>query len=287
VETGNNFSKHFIEDEGLDLNLTPYYHLSIQISLDGFYFCILDSASNKVLALQSFAFQNINDWQTVVKTTEENIHKNKFLKKKYKSTTVSLVSNKYSLIPTPLFDASKQKEYLQLNVETEPSLIIRKDDFKSIDAKILYAVPLGVDLMLRRNFPLCKIVHHLTGLIDSLLLNFQNPSKQVFVNAGETAFDIIITEGKKLIFCNTFSKNSQEDFLYYILFVLEQQRINLFESTITLSGSIEKNGEDYELLGKYIRNLKFAESIDNFQYTYKFNDLPMGSYLSLISQFNH
>jgi phosphoribosyl-ATP pyrophosphohydrolase len=284
VETGN---KHHIEDEGLDLNLTLSYHLSIQISLDGFSFCILDSASNKFLLLQSFPLSDINDWQSLIKASEKIISENKIFEKKFKTTTVSLVSNKYTLIPTPLFDATRQKDYLQLNVDTDQSLIIRNDNLKSIDAKIIYGLPLSLDLMIRRNFPLCKMVHHLSGFIDTLLVQYQNSEKQVFVNAGETSFDIIITEGKKMVFCNTFTKNNSADLLYYLLYVLEQQKLSPQEVSVILCGSILKNSDLYQLLSNYIRNITFADKPENHQYSYKFEDLPKGSYLSLLSQLNH
>ena len=41
-------------DETLDINSTENYELSVQVSPDGFPFCLLDTIRNKYVLLRSF-----------------------------------------------------------------------------------------------------------------------------------------------------------------------------------------------------------------------------------------
>ena len=48
-----------------------------------------------------------------------------------------------------------------------------------------------------------------------------------------------------------------EDFIYYILFCLEQLKMNPDTVNLYISGSIEKEEDTYKILYHYIRNITF------------------------------
>ena len=71
-------------DETLDINITRSYHLSIQIDLDGFSFCILDTTRNKYVALKHYSFdQESDNLEGEIKAVFD---KDEFLNQEFKSS---------------------------------------------------------------------------------------------------------------------------------------------------------------------------------------------------------
>jgi hypothetical protein len=285
VETGNNKIQpgHLLIDEAFDSNSSSSQHLSIQLSLDGLSFCI--RTNGKVQLLKSYGFHRIFNWQQISDEVEAILTKEQITGKKYLSVHISIIHQKFSLIPSPLFDPLRQKEYLKINSDFEANDLISNEFIKSIDARNVFAVPLVVEKMLRRNFGACKISHHTSVLLDSLFNLLKNtPEPQLVLNINKGNFDIILIDGNKLLFCNSFKHYADEDVIYYLLFACEQLKLNPENISITISGQIEKNSALYELLNKYLRKISFINRPQNLNYSYKFDELQGHSFYGLLSQ---
>lgn len=274
-----------IIDEALNKDAADTYHLSIQLGLDGFSFCILDVKRNKYLSLASFTFQKVFNYQQLSTTVEELVKENELLKKKYKTISVSLVNNKSTLVPNPLFDQKKLAEYLKFNAEFDTSYNITSEQLKNSDTRNIFAVPKIIEKTIYRLFPRAKILHHSTSLIESLITNYKNTNQKIlFVNVHLSTFEVVLLEGKHLIFYNSFHYESSEDFIYYLLFVCEQLKLNPENLKLILLGEVEKNAAIYAILYKYVRNIVFAERNDTFEYAYRFNEIPGHFYYNLLNQ---
>ncbi|MCJ7446075.1 MAG: DUF3822 family protein [Bacteroidales bacterium] len=103
-------------DETLDINSTDNYELSVQLSPDGFHFCILDAIRNKYILLRS-SEPDDNKYFTPDKINDI-ISKDDFLTRRYKKVNIVLPSPKFTLVPAPLFDPGKKKN-------TSRSIILR------------------------------------------------------------------------------------------------------------------------------------------------------------------
>ena len=111
-------------------------------------------------------------------------------------------------------------------------------------------------------------------------LQFQ---KRIFVNVRNSYLDIIITEERKLLYYNSFNYRSKEDFIYYVIFVLEQLKLNPEEIDLILSGYIDKNSKIFDIIFNYVRNIRFQGLTDSFKYSYIFNDIPSHYYFNLLN----
>ena len=84
--------------------------------------------------------------------------------------------------------------------------------------------------------------------------------KVMFVNVFKNTFDIVVLENKNLILSNSFSYQTKEDFIYYILFVAEQLQLNNEEFKLYFTGEITFESEIYKIVYTYIKNVFFLES---------------------------
>lgn len=272
-------------DEALQKTDSENYKLSIQLSLDGFSFCIFNKAHNKFLSIESNELQNVKNTDDFCIIFEDFFQKHPWLNLSYKPVNILFESTKSTLIPTPLFDAKEEENYTKLNFTFSDDQIIRTDKLVNVDAYKLYTVPKHLIDLLNRLFPGHHLFSHAGILIESLLiLNKNQPArKRCYVNVRNSYLDIIITEGRKLLYYNAFNYKTKEDFIYYLIFVLDQLKLNPEEIELVLSGYIDKNSKLFELVYKYVRNITFPPLTDSFNYSYIFNDIPTHHYFNLLN----
>ena len=95
--------------------------------------------------------------------------------------------------------------------------------------------------------------------------------------------DIVIIEGNQLLFYNAFPYHSKQDFIYFIIFVIEQLNLNPEDIELKFSGKIDKKSTLYDIAWKYIRNIGFQELPASYRYSYVFNDIPAHYYFVLLN----
>lgn len=284
METGNKVIKtHQLVDEAFESISASPQHLSIQLGLNGLSFCVRNNG--KYLLLKNYNFSRIYSWKALADTVEKIILEENLGGKKYQAIDVALVHQKFSLVPSPLFDQHKEKVYLQVNAEIEASETLSNNILKTIDAHNVFTIPLPIEKMLRRNFGSARISHHTSILIEAFMNIYKNiPGPQLLVNLNNGSFDVVLISDNKLRFCNSFVYHSDEDVAYFLLFSCEQLKLNPEKINVAISGELEKENPLFELLQKHIRNLNFIGRTTNFSYSYKFDEIPGHFFFSLLNQ---
>ncbi len=274
-----------IIDESFVKDRSKEYSLYIQVGYDVFSFCVLDLSRNKFIVLNVFSIQKAYNDAVLCEKIEELFSKNDLLQLSYKTVNASFVSLKYTLMPSPLFEKEKAGVYLGFNHTLEASETVLSDYIKNIDTHTVFSIPKTVESLLLKLFPEVKINHFVSPLIESVIARYKNhPKTKVVVHVQPSHFEVIVTEGNKLVFFNTFQHQTSEDFIYYLLFVCEQLHLNPEELDLVIIGEMEKNSALYQILYKYIRNISFGNRNENTEYSYKFDTIPSHFYYSLLSQ---
>jgi len=280
-------------DKEFNKEKTSKYILSIECSLNGFSFSVFDQEQNKFLGLEVYYFQNTklvpqdkskkneNDFHLLYENFDGIFDKSECLKQTFKSTNIVFRTQKSTLIPEKYFDENQKKTFLDFNDNICKNEDVFFDKLNKTQTYNVYALPKNVHEKLINTFPQANIFHNSSVLIESLIEHKKD--KTVFVNVGDLFFDIIITENKNLIFQNSFSYKTKEDFIYYVLFVFQQLKINPETANFILLGEIEKDSSIYKILYKYIRNITFGERNKNFFYSDVFNEIPSHFYHNLLN----
>ena len=269
----------------LDFNNLKENNLSIQISLDGFSFCIYNSYEREVLAFSSFEFQYDESF-----TPEQHLVyiKNLFeqepiLKSKFKSVVVTHYNNLITQVPKPFFDKENLKSYLQYSVKLLENDYVTFDELENSDIVNVYIPFVNINNFLIDIYGSFVYKHSSTQLIESILNNYKNNDKDLmFVNVSNNTYELVVLKNNKFQLYNQFNFNSKEDFIYYILFSAEQLGLNPEEFELKLVGGIEKESELYTICYQYIRNVSFME-VQNFPSLLK-NEISKHSFYTLLSQ---
>jgi hypothetical protein len=271
-------------DETLDINSTENYELAIQVSPDGLTFCLLDSIRNKFVLIRSFGVED-NKYFNADKISELLL-KDDFLTKKYKKVYCVMPSEKFTLVPAPLFDPGKKVEYFTFNHNLEEDKIVSVDKTSDPDAFIVFSVSRSISGLINSIYPGVYPHHHIKLLLDyTSSIRKSINGNYIHVHVERDFFNLIIFNNNMLKFCNSFVYRNISDILYYVLNTFKSLDIKQ-EETVYFSGITEKYDDLSSSFSIYIRNIKFSEPAGNFTFSYVFNDMELHRFINLFNILN-
>ena len=235
--------------------------LSIQFNLDGFSYCIATISSKKDIYFSEYLFNETQKTpEKLLLKIKEIFNIDSHLQHDFSSVLVIHQNNLSTLVPNKYFEKDNLESYLNYNIKTLATDFIAFDDIKTLEAKNIYVPYVNINNYLFQNFGEFDYKHHLTILIEKLINIQKSEEKEMYVNVSNNNFDIVVFQNKKLLFSNSFSFETNEDFIYYILFTAEQLQLNTEEFKLHFIGDIETNSGLYKIVHQYVRNISFLES---------------------------
>ena len=258
-------------------------HLSIQLSLDGFSFCVYNSVQNEIGAFAVYEFEStaatpFNHLELVEQVFEKEL----LLQVKYENVIVIHCNNLVTQVPKPFFNKNNLANYLQNTVKILENDFITFDEMSNSEIVNVYIPYVNINNFLLDKYGTFEYKHSSTILIELILNSFKNAEGDFcFINVSNNSFEIVVLKNKSFELFNSFTFNTKEDFIYYILFTVEQLKLNPEEIKLIFSGEIEKESELYSIAYQYIRNVSFY-NLNNFPAI--LSDVSSHSHLTLLNQ---
>ena len=144
---------------------------------------------------------------------------------------------------------------------------IFKNDFITYDAitnqeiMSVYVPYVNVNNYIFEKFGSFEYKHSSTVIIDKVLQIEKNiKEKSLYVNVEKSNIDVLVISSNSLLFYNKFNYNTKEDFIYFILFTIEQLDLNVQKINSTFFGSISSDDELFSIAHKYIRNVSILSA---------------------------
>jgi len=235
--------------------------LSIQFNLDGFSFSVYNIISKNEVYFREYEFENSQVTpENLLLKIKDVFNTDTQLQKDFSSVLVIHQNNLSVLVPNRYFNKKELASYLNFNIKKLTIDYIAFDHLEGLESKNVYIPYVNINNYLFQNFGEFEYKHHSTVLIEKLLNSTNNIEKTMFVNVSKNSLDIVVLENNQLILFNTFSYNTKEDFIYYILFVAEQLNLNVNEFSLHFTGKVNLEDAIYKITYKYIKNVYFLES---------------------------
>lgn len=280
----NNFA---LFDNSFDSSKTKTYYISIQLSLNGYSFSIIDTIWNKYIGLKHENFSEECHWEKLPGILKKIIANDDNLSKNYAGVALVLITRKSTLIPTDLFDKSNISLYYSYNHRLNGYEELRFNLLKKADAYNVFAVPQGIIETMNNRFSNVTYYQQATPFVENNLLPgsdfVSEKSKSVAINVFRDFFDIQVYRADKLLLFNSFEYSNKNDFVYYVLYIFKQLSLNPGTVRTDLSGLIDEKSLYYKDLKKYIANLSFSVFDNRFYYPDSFEYLPQHSFSNLLN----
>ncbi|MEO1010221.1 MAG: DUF3822 family protein, partial [Bacteroidota bacterium] len=191
-----------------------FLKLSIQVSLNGLSFCILDTIRHKVLLSDKRVFEGTLSHYGMLKELKALFDKHSFTKKRFSEIVVIHQNPLFGLVPGPLFNPKELPNYLKFNAKLLASDHLDYDEITSHDIVNVYVPFVNVNNYIFDVFGEFVFKHMGSILISSLLNSHNSEKKPVcYVHVADNTVDMVILQQKKLLLYNCFSFTTKEDFL--------------------------------------------------------------------------
>ena len=173
-------------------------------------------------------------------------------------------SSWYTVVPKDLFDPSRGLDYLKFNTRLLDNDLVAYDVIDGLDLVVVYLPFTNVNNWFFERFGSFTFEHTTSVLLRHVMAqNSLKKSAQSMVNLHKDHFDLIIWQGKNLMLCNTYSHQSPEDVLYYVLFAFEQFELDTEQVPLYLAGAVAERDELFTLLYQYVREVSYYSNGPN------------------------
>jgi hypothetical protein len=273
-------------DETFDINKTNSLHLSIQASLDGFLFSILEPFSLKYLVLKRYQFEHVSTSDMLFEQIQAILQQDALLQQTYHGVSCIQVDNRSTLLPAALFDKNQLKSYFEFNHTLDDLDELRYNFLKQIDAYLVFPMYHELANLYLKSWVNAAFYHQATPFISEVVHTGPSGGKAAHIHFSTGHFDIVVTNEQELLFHNNFMYRSDEDLWYFILFVFDKLGLDQGSTPLLLSGDLDKFSDRPSLLKRYFRNIKFRSAPAEFHYSHVFESVQMHSCLSLFKVYH-
>jgi hypothetical protein len=273
-------------DKSYKRSNTKSYNLYVELGNSGLKHTIFNTENNTFIGFEEYQFTDIHNDFSLVEPLQNIVANNPIYKNEFSSVNIAIANNRSTLIPNAIFKADKLEKFHLFNFSEQEEDLFFSDRLINLLAHNVYSIPDFITGLFN-NVKNTHFKHFSSSLIEASLLNAKNEKalSLIHVHILPTSFQIVVIKNQKLELYNSFIYQSSEDFIYYLLFVLDQLNINNEDASLTLTGDVEKKSTIYSMLHKYIKTLIFGSRPNNVEFSYIFEEMPRQFHHSLFNQF--
>lgn len=173
-----------------------------------------------------------------------------------------VLNNKLSvLVPNDFFQEDNCLEYLKFNSRLIKNDTASSDYIEELKTHNVYIAYGNITNYLIEKFGSFEYFHYNTVLLKKLYFELSiNKKIIIYVNINKSYLNIIVFKGRELNYSNTFNYKSKDDILYFVLFVIEQNKLVNNKTKIKLIGEEEILTQYHKYLSKFIKNVVLKNS---------------------------
>lgn len=225
------------------------YNLSIRITSDGFSLYLLEQNAKVLLS------KKVEAPLFSLSTSEiENIFKQEkdIILSDYSQIQIVVETNTYTTVPAALFIPSESDHYFHFEHADDKDKIVLFNRIPASDIINIFSLPLTLNKALTRQFPETTPDHHITYFLKERIKERRD---SIHVWIGKTSVDIILYKDNRINLINNYSVTSNEDIIYYILFLAETFHFDTETAQFILYQD-DNRKEVSDLLSAYVKNCK-------------------------------
>jgi hypothetical protein len=272
-------------DDSFDLKNAGDCHLSIQIGLDGFSYCILDTRINKYLAFQNIPLAVIKP-QFLSRKTESVFDQDERLGALYKGVSVTFSTNKVSLLPREYTKEPEVEKIASFVNEVSRIEEQHSDPLTDFGYRLLSSYPKELMGVLKRKFAEFTFMHKSVPLIQSVAAQRDEKKNTLMINFERKYVRMIAFKNGQISLYNSFYFKNEADFLYYTLNIWQNLLFDPQRDEILVGGFVADDSGYLKQLRKYVSNIRFMRPAEGFNYGDLFDKIQKHQFISLLNTYS-
>ena len=203
-----------------------------------------------------WAYNNVDAKAHVVAALHEFCENNALELSSLDKITCVVDDANYALVPTEFFSQEQASTYLSFCNGREGDRVI-SEHVAAADCVVVYGINEEFLKSLNDMLPRMELRHSAAVLVGNILSH--NKGLTQYVNVRQSDYDILVADGDKLLFCNSFRFNGVDDFVYYIVSVMRQYG-SPEDVELCFCGMVMPDSEVMRLVDRYVRKVRFLDS---------------------------
>lgn len=275
---------HRVNDHSLDINRLNEYELFLSIEDKNLRVTVIDSQENRCLLLEDYRFSGITARQDTLEQLT-NILENHFVLKANYWKNVTLVARNgcFLLVPNECYDKDYLYTYLELYPNNLDNSEIKTYFHKNYQLHSIFRVESDFIEWVKKSYfhkKEIQIIHQVDAFLEGVLRE-ETSQPTIFIYIESKYMNMIVVQYSKLLLCNRYYYQSPQDFVYFVLFAIDELQFNPEICQVKLYGEISKDSGIYNLLQKYVRHVVFGKRPTNLSFSYAFEEIIEHRYFDL------
>ncbi|WP_255321173.1 DUF3822 family protein [Capnocytophaga stomatis] len=248
---------------------TYFKELSIQINLDGLSFCVFNPVLNYVESIYNFPINfNYKNRQEIEREIHTILDSEEDLRQDFNNIKVFHNTPIFTFIPQALFMGKKEAiEYLKYSIDVSSlkENFVEYDRIIPIETVNVFVPDIFINNILIEYYGTFEYQHFASSLLRMLLKHYASHAYEImYVYAEQSSFYFVVFRDKKLYYFNRFEYQTMDDFLYFILFSVEQLNINTERVPLYFIGDMNINSLMSDRIKKYIKYIYLMKHNKNY-----------------------
>jgi len=255
------------------------YNITIQCALDGFCFVVHHRQENTIIDIEIYQTAESHDGSAILEALEKTFFKKGLFGKPFHSL-VFLIANRYNtLVPGELFDKASCESYLRFNHILPHHYVVFHEPVPVLHAENVFALSQRLADNIHSVWPEAVIKHQSTLFLQSVCSEEAYESDtNAYIHVNSRDFDMAVVQQGRLLFFNNFPFNTKDDFIYYLMFTLEQQQLSGQDIPVYFTGLITNQSEILRLCERYIKRIRFIRPNGSVNVDMSLNGTPFQYY---------
>lgn len=198
-------------------------------------------------------------------------------------TKISLGCQKFTFIPTEIFNSADLGIYTPYLQATANETIFTYN-LPDLGFTAVYALENLILDKLERHFPEAVIYpQFIPFLLATNKLQQKENTTNIFVNFKSNSLEIALFKNNKFQFYNNFLFENEDEAIYFILLVAQQNALVLADLNVTLSGEIKIERDLIQKIKAHLPNTSLVNQQNLSAFYQNSNPVEFSNYFSLLS----
>lgn len=195
----------------------------------------------------------------LVQSLKEVFFENACLSYIYNTLHVISVSGKYTLVPDGVFSEKDKDLLFSYCFQIDKGSKVLVQPLTGFYSFLLFDIDNEAYEFMMRSLIDPHFIHHLSPmLVDWRKKSLDRYPKQIYIVIQGAMLDIVCFEQGELLFVNSFGYETENDIIYYIMYVCKQLSVNQLEDTVFFYGDTLMCRKVMPVIRKYMEQVDFV-----------------------------
>ncbi len=271
-------------DETFDPNRTESYELSIQVSLDGFSFCIKDLTRDFFIGLGTCPFDlstvSSDDWVQQVSFIANSF---KWMSSPFKRVLFCYVSPSFCLTPKEFFSPEQAKNLLLTSNQIDELDEVRFNENHEGMVSI-FSVPSTLVTSWLKIQSKSRIIGYCDPPLNFHQINFASESNPVLTISFNSEFAVItVSANQILLHCGSINTFNLDDTLYHIVNICKTLGVDTSKTKVITMGYHSNSETMGRMIERFFGEVSSVSKLQQNHFSYLLNKYK-GKFASLFNQ---